>query len=72
MFYHERACELSVTSGACRNPPGHPSAAGPHQHGKPRRGGAFRYRDSPSPPNQSAKRVSSGRERIPSGHPHLS
>ena len=40
---------VSVASGACRNPPGHPPAAGPHRHGKPRRGAAFRCGDSPLP-----------------------
>lgn len=36
-----------VASGACLNPPGHPPAAGPHLHGKSRRGDAFLYGNDP-------------------------
>lgn len=40
---------VSVASGVCLHPPGHPPAAGPHWHGKPRHRDAFRCRNSPLP-----------------------
>lgn len=60
---------VSVASGACLNPPGHPPAAGPHRHGKARRRDAFRYRNSPLPDPRWAKGSPAGRS-SPGGHPH--
>lgn len=63
---------VSVASGACLNPPGHPPAAGPHRHGKLRHGDAFRYRNSPLPePGWGSEPEGvPGWESIPSGHHH--